>query len=72
MSTSLTVFEILESSRPGLNLRLNEDEVKGVKDAKLKTDKALRDAGGRVNGGDVVGGEEEEDWEEGFQLELDD
>jgi len=75
MSTSLTVFEILESARPGLNLVLNDEEVQGVKESKRMTEEVLRSVGGSVEREVEVeddGRGEDDEMFEAFTLDLDD
>ncbi|GMH87970.1 hypothetical protein TrST_g12266 [Triparma strigata] len=84
MSTSLTVFDILESSRPGLGVVLNANEVNNALNSRRETIEALQSVGGiegeEIADAGVLGMEDEEDGDgegEGdelgaFELDLDD
>ncbi|GMI46079.1 hypothetical protein TrCOL_g2507 [Triparma columacea] len=72
MSTSLTVMEILSSSRKGLDLVLDENEREGVKDGRKMTEGYLRKEGDLRTEREVRDEEEDEGIFEAFTLDLDD
>ncbi|GMH68595.1 hypothetical protein TL16_g04967 [Triparma laevis f. inornata] len=73
MSTSLTVFDILESSRPGLGVVLNANEVNNALNSRRETIEALQSVGGIEGEEIMVSDEVMEDEELGaFELDLDD
>lgn len=73
MSTSLTVFDILESSRPGLGVVLNANEVNNALNSRRETIEALQSVGG-IEGEEIMASDEVMEDEElgAFELDLDD